>query len=99
MSERREGINLADWPVAILAGGLSTRLRPITDKTPKALLSVAGEPFLIHQLRFLRSQGLHKIVLCVGYLGDVIEATIGDGSEFGVHVDYSFDGPTLLGTG
>ena len=90
---------LTNWPVAILAGGLATRLRPATAKTPKALLSVAGEPFLVHQLRLLHSEGFRKIVICVGYLGEAIQANIGDGSTLGLHIDYSFDGPTLLGTG
>jgi len=90
---------LANCPVAILAGGLATRLRPATDKIPKALLPVAGEPFLVHELRLLRSEGFRKIVLCVGYLGDLIEAKIGDGKRLGLQIDYSFDGPTLLGTG
>jgi NDP-sugar pyrophosphorylase family protein len=92
-------IGLADWQVAILAGGLAERLRPATDKTPKALLRVAGEPFLIHQLRLLHSQGLRRIVLCVGYLGEMIKADVGDGSSLGLQISYSFDGPTLLGTG
>lgn len=92
-------IQLANWSVAILAGGLATRLRPATDKIPKALLTVAGEPFLVHQLRLLQSQGFRKIVLCVGYLGEMIEATIGDGKRLGLQIDYSFDGPVLLGTG
>jgi N-acetyl-alpha-D-muramate 1-phosphate uridylyltransferase len=99
MSAGAADIDLADWPVAILAGGLATRLRPATENTPKALLSVAGEPFLVHQLRLLRSHGLRKIVLCVGYLGEMIKATIGDGRNLGVQVSYSFDGPILLGTG
>ena len=99
MTARRSDIDLADWPVAILAGGLATRLRPATDKIPKALLSVAGEPFLVHQLRLLHSAGFRKIVLCVGYLGELIEANIGDGKRLGLQIDYSFDGPTLLGTG
>ena len=99
MTARRRDIELATWPVAILAGGLATRLRPATDKIPKALLTVAGEPFLVHQLRLLRSEGFRKIVLCVGYLGDLIEAKIGDGKRLGLQIDYSFDGPTLLGTG
>ena len=90
---------LANWPVAILAGGLATRLRPATDKTPKALLNVAGEPFLVHQLRLLHSEGFRKIVICVSYLGEAIQANIGAGSTLGLHIDYSFDGPTLLGTG
>ena len=99
MTARKNDIDLADWPVAILAGGLATRLRPATDKIPKALLNVAGEPFLVHQLRLLHSEGFRKIVLCVGYLGELIEATIGDGKQLGLQIHYSSDGPTLLGTG
>jgi NDP-sugar pyrophosphorylase family protein len=99
MKTQGEEIDLASWPVAILAGGLATRLRPVTDKMPKALLSVAGEPFLVHQLRLLRSHGLRKIVLCVGYLGDMIKAKLGDGRDLGLQIAYSFDGPSLLGTG
>jgi NDP-sugar pyrophosphorylase family protein len=99
MRAQGKEIDLADWPVAILAGGLSTRLRPATGKTPKALLSVAGEPFVIHQLRLLYSQGFRTIVLCVGYLGQMIEAELRDGSSLGIQIAYSFDGPTLLGTG
>lgn len=92
-------MDLADWPVAILAGGLATRLRPATNRIPKALLNVAGEPFLVHQLRLLHSQSFRKIVLCVGYLGEMIEAKIGDGSKLGLQIAYAFDGPALLGTG
>jgi NDP-sugar pyrophosphorylase family protein len=86
-------------PVAILAGGLATRLRPITEKIPKSLVEVAGEPFLAHQLRLLHSRGIRRAVLCVGYLGGMIEADFGDGTAFGVQLEYSFDGPKLLGTG
>jgi NDP-sugar pyrophosphorylase family protein len=96
---RKIQTDLANWPVAILAGGLATRLRPASVETPKALLNVAGEPFLFHQLRLLRSRRLRKIVLCVGYLGDMIRAKIGDGTGLGMQIAYSFDGPTLLGTG
>ena len=92
-------MDLANWPVAILAGGLATRLRPATDQIPKALLSVAGEPFLVHQLRLLHSEGFRKVVLCVGYRGEMIEAKFGNGKELGLQIDYSFDGPALLGTG
>src|SRR3954447_22155014 len=99
MTARRRDVELANWPVAVLAGGLATRLRPATDKIPKALLNVAGEPFLVHQLRLLCSEGFRKIVLCVGYLGEMIRAKIGDRKRLGLQVDYSFDGPTLLGTG
>ncbi len=90
---------LIDIPVAILAGGFATRLRPITEKIPKSLISVAGKPFLAHQLELLRSCGLCRVVLCVGHLGEMIQRDFGDGSQFGVRIDYSFDGPKLLGTG
>lgn len=86
-------------PVAILAGGMATRLRPITEKIPKLLVEVAGEPFFSHQLRLLKKQGLTRIVLCVGYLGEMIVEQYGDGSNWGVQIDYAFDGPKLLGTG
>lgn len=82
-----------DIPVAILAGGLATRLRPITEKIPKSLVSVAGKPFLAHQLELLRSRGIHRVVLCVGYLGEMIEREFRDGSALGVRLDYSFDSP------
>ncbi|HEX2851872.1 MAG TPA: nucleotidyltransferase family protein [Opitutaceae bacterium] len=87
------------FPVALLAGGLATRLRPITEKVPKLLIEVAGEPFFSHQLRLLKKAGLTRIVLCVGYLGEKIVELYGDGSKWGVHIEYSFDGPKLLGTG
>jgi NDP-sugar pyrophosphorylase family protein len=100
---------LLDIPVAILAGGFATRLRPITEKIPKSLISVAGKPFLAHQLELLRSRGLCHVVLCVGHLGEMIQRDFGDGSRLGVRIDYSFDsprrsaakagGPKLLGTG
>lgn len=89
----------ADLPVALLAGGLATRLRPITEKIPKLLVEVAGEPFFSHQLRLLKKNGLTKIVLCVGYLGEQIVAQYGDGAKWGVEIQYSFDGEKLLGTG
>jgi len=86
-------------PVAILAGGLATRLRPITEKIPKSLVDIGGRPFIIRQLEYLQSQGIKKVVLCLGYLGNQIEAIVGDGSDFGISVSYSYDGPRLLGTG
>jgi NDP-sugar pyrophosphorylase family protein len=85
-------------PVALLAGGLATRLRPITEKVPKLLIEVAGEPFFSHQLRLLKKAGLTRLVLCVGYLGEKIVELYGDGSKWGVQIEYSFDGPRLLGT-
>lgn len=86
-------------PVAILAGGLATRLRPITEKIPKSLVSVAGEPFLAHQLRLLHARGVRRAVMCVGYRGEMIERDFGNGAAFGIELRYAFDGPKLLGTG
>lgn len=86
-------------PVAILAGGLATRLRPITQTIPKSMVEVAGEPFVAHQLRQLRREGVTRVVFCIGYLGEQIRDFVGDGSRFGLEVEYSFDGPELLGTG
>lgn len=86
-------------PLALLAGGLATRLRPITETIPKSMVQVAGEPFIAHQLRLLKRNHITDIVCCVGHLGEQIEAFVGNGSEFGVRVRYSFDGPRLLGTG
>jgi NDP-sugar pyrophosphorylase family protein len=87
------------YPVAVLAGGLATRMRPLTEKTPKALLEVNGEPFVYHQLRLLRRSGVNHVVLCVAYLGEEIEESVGDGSRFGLRVEYSYDGDSLRGTG
>lgn len=86
-------------PVAILAGGLATRLRPLTERVPKVLLPVAGKPFLAHQLELLRRQGITRAVLCLGYLGEMVQRAFGDCSSDGVKLEYSFDGPVLLGTG
>jgi len=86
-------------PVAILAGGLATRLRPITAKIPKALVSVAGKPFLAQQLNLLHEQGIHEVVVCIGHLGEMVQAAIPDGTPWGMKLRYVFDGPQLLGTG
>jgi NDP-sugar pyrophosphorylase family protein len=86
-------------PVAILAGGLATRLRPITETIPKSLVPLAGRPFIHHQLVYLRAQGIKRVVLCVGYLGEMVRAEVGDGATWGIQVSYSFDGEVLLGTG
>jgi N-acetyl-alpha-D-muramate 1-phosphate uridylyltransferase len=86
-------------PVAILAGGLASRLHPLTQRLPKALIGVAGRPFIFHQLDLLKRQGIDRVVLCVGHLGDRIEAAVGDGRAWNLAIQYSFDGPELLGTG
>jgi NDP-sugar pyrophosphorylase family protein len=85
-------------PVAILAGGRATRLGPTAGDRPKALVEVAGRPFIFHQLDLLRGHGCSEIVLCIGHLGDAIREVVGQGSDFGVSVRYSQDPPGLAGT-
>jgi NDP-sugar pyrophosphorylase family protein len=86
-------------PLALLAGGLATRMRPLTEKVPKALIKVADEPFIAHQLRLIRREGIARVVLSVGYKWEMIKAFVGDGSRFDLEVIYCLDGPRLLGTG
>jgi len=86
-------------PVAVLAGGLATRLRPITETIPKALVDVAGKPFAEHQIALLRRNGVTDIVFLVGHLGEMVREQLGDGSRFGVRLRYVFDGERPLGTG
>lgn len=85
-------------PVAVLAGGLASRLGPLTVEMPKCLLDIAGRPFIHAQLHQLSCQGVHRVVLCLGHLGGQVIEAVGDGSAFGLEVVYSFDGPELLGT-
>jgi NDP-sugar pyrophosphorylase family protein len=85
-------------PVCILAGGLGARLGTLVKESPKPLLEVAGAPFLVHQLRLLRTHGARRIVLCVGYLGDHIEHAVGDGNDLGLEVAYRYDQPGATGT-
>jgi NDP-sugar pyrophosphorylase family protein len=94
-------MNAPFWPlpVVILAGGLATRLKPLTEKIPKSLVAVAGRPFLAHQLELLQREGIREVILCVGHLGEMIQQDFGDGAAYGVTIRYSFDGPKLLGTG
>lgn len=86
-------------PVVILAGGMATRLGDISKVYPKAMVEVAGEPFISHQLRRLRTEGIQHVVLCVGHLAEQIIDFVGDGSPFDLKVEYSHDGKALLGTG
>lgn len=91
-------VNGSMLPCAILCGGLATRLRPVTEKIPKSMISIHGEPFIAHQLRLLRAKGIERVVLCAGYLGEMIRDFVLEGAEFGLSVRYSFDGEQLLGT-
>jgi NDP-sugar pyrophosphorylase family protein len=86
-------------PVAILAGGLATRLGDIAKCTPKSLLQVAGRPFAEHQLDLLWRHGFTRVVFCVGHLGELIEDAFGTSIREGMQLRYSYDGPALLGTG
>ncbi|MDR1875261.1 MAG: NTP transferase domain-containing protein [Synergistaceae bacterium] len=86
-------------PVAILAGGLARRIRPLSEKTPKALIEIEGRPFIDYQLELLRSQGIEKVVLCLGFLGEKIQEYLGNGERHGLQVRCSFDGERPLGTG
>jgi NDP-sugar pyrophosphorylase family protein len=88
------------FPTIILAGGLATRLRPMTEKIPKALIDMDGEPFIAHQIKLLRRNGIRQIIMCVGYLGNMLEEFLGNGSQYDMEVQYSYDGDgeKLLGT-
>jgi len=88
-----------DLPCVVLAGGLGSRMLPQTEQLPKMLLSVAGEPFAAHQLRWLAAQGVRRVVLAIGHLGGMIEDYVSDGSAFALDVAYSRDGDRHLGTG
>ncbi len=93
-------VNNKEEPViAILAGGLATRLRPLTESIPKSMIEVAGEPFIAHQLRLLVRNGISSVVILCGFLGEQIVEFVGDGQSFRCRVRYCFDGERRLGTG
>jgi len=83
----------------ILAGGLGTRLKPLTEKTAKVMVPVNGKPFLRHLLELLKRQGISDIILCIGYLGEQIRDVFGDGESLGVTIRYGEEKERLLGTG
>ena len=86
-------------PVVLLCGGLATRMRPKTEKIPKAMLEIANKPFIYHQLNLLKKKGVRQVIICLGHLGKMIEDYVGCGNDFGLSVTYSYDGEKLLGTG
>ena len=86
-------------PVAILAGGLGKRLGQKTINKAKALIDVAGKPFISRQLNYLSDQGIKDIVICTAHLGEQIKNYIGNGSKYNLKIFYSDDGDQLLGTG
>ena len=83
----------------ILAGGLATRMRPLTETFPKSLLEVAGEPFAFHQLKWLASHGVTEVVYSIGFKVEMIRQAVGDGARFGLRVSYVDEGHELRGTG
>lgn len=91
-------MNALSYPIIILGGGLATRIRPLTTHLPKFLVEIHGEPFIAHQLRLLKKSGAQRVILSLHYLGEMVVDYVGDGRRFGLHVEYSFDGPNLLGT-
>jgi MurNAc alpha-1-phosphate uridylyltransferase len=86
-------------PVAVLAGGLATRLRPLTEDVPKILIEIDGRPFAEHQLDLLQRWGVSEVVYCLGYRGEQVIAALGDGSDRRMRFTYVSDGPRLAGTG
>jgi len=84
--------------IVILAGGLATRLRPLTNDIPKSMIKMNGRPFLEYQLDLLRENKITNIVVCVGHLSEMIKAHFGDGNGFRVNIRYSDEGENPLGT-
>jgi NDP-sugar pyrophosphorylase family protein len=82
----------------ILAGGLGTRLRSIVDDQPKPMADIEDKPFLAHQIEQLKAQGVRHVILCVGYLHDLVMSYFGNGEAWGVQIDYSIE-TSPLGTG
>jgi NDP-sugar pyrophosphorylase family protein len=82
----------------ILAGGLATRMRPITETIPKAMIPAGGKPFVDHQLAWLAAHGVTDVVMSIGYLGGAIREHVGDGAALGLRVRYVDEGTKLRGT-
>jgi N-acetyl-alpha-D-muramate 1-phosphate uridylyltransferase len=87
------------FSLVLLAGGLATRLYPVTHNIPKSMIEIAGKPFIAHQLELIKKNEINKVVICAGKLGEQIEEYVGNGKKFNLEVKYSYDGEKLLGTG
>jgi len=85
--------------IVILAGGLGTRLYPITKEIPKSLVQIQGEPFIHWQLLHIKNNGIKNVVMCLSHKADQIVDYLGNGSKYGIDIQYSFDGQQQLGTG
>ena len=79
----------------ILAAGLGTRMRPLTDTLPKALVPVAGRPLIEYALLFVKSHGIEEVVLNLHHLGHLLRDALGDGSAYGLRITYSAEDPIL----
>jgi N-acetyl-alpha-D-muramate 1-phosphate uridylyltransferase len=88
-----------DLTLVILAGGMATRLYPVTLEIPKSLIDINGKPFIQHQIELIQSKGISNVVLCLGNFAKSIEDYLGDGKANSISINYSYDGETLLGTG
>lgn len=85
--------------IVILAGGLATRLKPLSNSVPKCMIEILGRPFIDWQLKLLKSQDISEVVLCVSYRAEQVIDYVQDGSKFGLKIKYSLDGEAQLGTG
>lgn len=85
--------------LVILAGGLATRLKPVTETIPKSMVEVSGKPFIAYQLDLIKKNNIKNVVICAGIFGEQIKDFVKDGKSFGMNIKYSFDGDILLGTG
>lgn len=83
----------------VLAAGFGNRLRPLTDHTPKPLVTVGGKPLIVHHLEKLKQAGFDDVVINLGHLGSKISGTLGNGSNWGLSIQYSDEGPDPLETG
>jgi len=89
-----------EMQMVILAGGIGRRMQTVARDVPKALIPVAGKPFIEHQFELLSRLGIRNILLCVGFRGEQIKQYVLDGARWGFRVGYSFENPDqLLGTG
>jgi NDP-sugar pyrophosphorylase family protein len=86
-------------PCVVLAGGLGTRMRPMTDSLPKALIPVLGRPFAELQLEWLAGQGVEHVVYSIGYRAEMIREALGSGERFGLRLEYVDEGDDLRGSG
>jgi NDP-sugar pyrophosphorylase family protein len=86
-------------PCLVLGGGLGTRMRPATDAVPKPLLPVGGEPFAVHQLRWLAAGGVSDVVYSIGHLGHLLRDELSGRTDLGCSLRFVDEGSCLLGTG